>query len=163
MPKHSITRYAVDELVQARKFAGRTKQNTLDAHDPKQGELCLKVDIRRVDSPSIDLTLEFYGRVMKRGLTGVASTQYPSASLLWHGKRIRGVDYKIKHEVVEGGIVVGVIKGWHEHYWTDLDEDEAIRELNPPLRNYDLKAVIAWCSEQWNIEGIAVMGSLFDE
>jgi hypothetical protein len=127
MPKPEITRYAVDELVSARKFAFRTKQNTLNERDPKHGEVLLLIEIRRRDAPAIDLVLEFKGRVKKSTLSGVAATQYPSASLIWHGKRIRCIDYKIVHEVIENSVISGRIRGWHEHYWTDADEDAAIR------------------------------------
>jgi hypothetical protein len=163
MPKHVVTRYDVDELVRARKIAGRTKLNTLNSSDSKHTESALKVDLRRADSPTLDLTLEFYGRVNRMTLPGVATTQLPSASLIWHRKRIRGIDFKIRHDVVRNGLVTDSIRGWHEHYWTDSDEDNAIREPNPPLRNWDLQAVIAWCSRQWNIEGIGETVRLFNE
>ena len=130
---------------------------------PKHGELLLRLEIRRRDSPNLDLVLEFKGRVKKSQLPGVASTQYPSASLIWRGKRIRCIDHAIVHEVVDHGLVVGRIKGWHEHFWTKQDEDAAIRELNPPLRNYDIYAVIAWCTKQWNIDGIEQGMRLFSE
>lgn len=163
MPRATITRYTVDDLVEARKTAFRMKQNTLDSRDPKHNELVLKVDIRRADSENIDLTLEFYGRVVKKPLSGVAPAQYPSASLLWHGKRIRGIDHTLKHPVVESGIIKGHIRGWHEHYWTDADGDDAIREPNPPVKNFDVQAIIAWCSKQWNIEGVGETARLFNE
>lgn len=163
MAKSTITRYAVDALVDTRKFAFRIKKNTLDAKEPSGGELALLLEIRRRDSPSIDLVLEFKGRVKKASLPGVASTLYPSASLIWHGKRIRCLDHKIVHDVVENSLVTRRIRGWHEHYWTEEDEDSAIREPNPPLKNHDLHAVIAWCSKQWNIEGIEERMELFDD
>lgn len=163
MPKEQITRYSVDTLIEARKLASHTRRNTLYSGDPKQNEACLRIDVRRVDSPGIDLTLEFYGRIMRKTLAGVSVVQRPSASLIWHGKRIRGLDHSLKHDVVENGIVTGFIRGWHEHYWTDSDEDNAIREPNPPMKNSDMQAVIGWCSRQWNIEGIGETMELFDE
>jgi len=163
MSREQITRYSVDSLVEARKVALRTKQNTLYSGDPKQNEASLRIDIRKIDSPGIDLTLEFYGRIMRKSLAGVTVVQRPSAALIWHGKRIRGLDHNLKHETVENGIVTGFIRGWHEHYWTDSDEDNAIREPNPQLKNCDMQAVIGWCSTQWNIEGIGETGGLFDE
>jgi hypothetical protein len=99
--KDPITRYAVDSLIQARKVAMKTKLNTLFSSDANLHERCLKVDIRRVDSTPTDLSLEFYPRIKLGRLPGVASVQRPSASLLWRGKRIRGLDYFLKHDVLE--------------------------------------------------------------
>jgi hypothetical protein len=163
MAKPPITRYTVDALVNARKYAVRVKKNTLESKDPKHGELLMLFEIRRVDSPAVDLVLEFRGRVMKAALPGVASTLYPSASLIWYGQRIRCLDHKIVHDVKEDGIVCGRIKGWHEHFWTDADGDDAVRPADPPVKNCDLHAIIAWCSKKWNIEGIQERGGLFDE
>jgi len=163
MAKPALTRYAVDSLVDARKYASRVKKNTVDSKDPKNGELLILFDIRRVGMPTVDLALEFRGRVMKAALPGVASNLYPSASLIWHGQRIRCLDHKIVHDVIENGIVCGRIKGWHEHFWTEADGDEAIRIPDPPVKNYDLHAIIAWCSSKWNIEGIEERQRLFND
>jgi hypothetical protein len=89
MPKDAVTQYNVDALIQARKVAMKPKINTLYSSDSSLSERCLKVDIRRVDSTTIDLSLEFYPRVMARELAGVRTVQRPSASLMWKGKRIR--------------------------------------------------------------------------
>src|ERR1035437_9039878 len=150
MPKDAITRYSVDQLVEARKFATRVKRNTLYSNDPKVPERELLIPLRRADSPAIDLVLEFCGRVKTQSLPGVAPGQRPSASLIWHGKRIRCLDHKIKHEVVQNGVVTGSISGWHEHYWTDEDEDSAVRQPDPPVKNRDLQSIIKWCSTNWN-------------
>lgn len=141
----------------------RPKRNTLFSNDLEVSHRELSVPLRRKDSPAIDLVLEFNGRVKTKALTGVAPTRRPSAALIWHGKRIRGLDYTIIHEVLQDGVVVGSIKGWHEHYWTDSDEDNSIREPNPPVKNFDLQAIIEWCSVNWNIEGIQLQSELFHE
>jgi len=163
MPKPPITRYAVDTLVDARKHVHRVKRNTLESRDPKHGELLILFEIRRVDSPTVDLVLEFKGRVKKAGLPGVASILHPSASLIWRGKRVRCLDHKIVHDVKVNGIVCGRIKGWHEHFWTEADGDDAVRAPDPPVKNFDLHAIITWCSKKWNIEGIEENRGLFDE
>ena len=54
-------------LVQARKVAMRVKQNTLYSADTSSSEKCLKVDVRRVDSPSIDLSLIFLSQDYDEG------------------------------------------------------------------------------------------------
>ncbi len=157
----NITRYAVDALVNARKFASSQKVNTLGLAHGALGERCLRVDLRRVDSPVTGISLEFYSRIMTRELSGVRTVQRPSAALMWHGKRIRGLDHSITHPVVENGIIIGAIKGWHEHYWTDQDEDRRIRTPNLPLQNHDIQSVITWACRNWNIEGLTEQLGLF--
>ena len=80
---------------------------------------------------------------------------------MWHGKRIRGLDHSITHDVVENGVITGKIKGWHEHFWTDQDEDNNIRFPNPPLQNFDLQSVIAWCCKNWKIEDLSTVQGLY--
>jgi hypothetical protein len=158
MSKHPLTRYAVEDLMLARKVAGRTKFPGV------VGELPMLIDIRRVDSPAIDLSLVFETRTPRRPLPGVPSVKRPSASLVSKGNRIRGIDWTIKHEVIRYGVPTGdVIRGWHEHYWTDEDESTSIREPNPPPKNEDMSALITWCCANWNIEGIQKSLRLFNE
>jgi hypothetical protein len=161
MPKEPITRYNVDSLIQARKVAMNAKLNTLYSSDPNLHEKCLKVDIRRVDSTAIDLSLEFYPRIKLKSLPGVTSPQRPSASLMWRAKRVRGLDYALRKDVLKNGIIEGSIRGWHEHYWTDEDEDQSVRTPNPSLKNFDMQSVIAWCCKSWNIEGIDLQAGLY--
>ena len=157
MSKHPLTRYAVEDLVQVRKIAGKTRSLGV------VGELPFLLDIRRVDSPTVDLSLIFEARTPRRPLPGVPSVKRPSASLMWKGNRIRGIDWTIKHEVVRYGVPTGeVIRGWHEHYWTDEDDSKSIREPKPLPKNEDMNALIAWCCANWNIEGIQKSVGLFD-
>jgi hypothetical protein len=161
MARIPITQYNVDALIQARKVAMKARVNTLHSPDPSLNERCLRVDIRRKDSTSVDLSLEFYPRIMIRELAGVRTVQRPSASLMWQGKRIRGIDHSLKHDIVKDGVIVGCIRGWHEHYWTDADEDRTIRTPNPTLQNYDLQAVMSWCCKNWNIENFGTQQELY--
>jgi hypothetical protein len=161
MARIPITQYNVDALIQARKVAMKARVNTLHSPDPSLNERCLRVDIRRKDSTSVDLSLEFYPRIMIRELAGVRTVQRPSASLMWQGKRIRGIDHSLKHDIVKDGVIVGSIRGWHEHYWTDADEDRTIRTPNPTLQNYDLQAVMSWCCKNWNIENFGTQQELY--
>jgi hypothetical protein len=150
MARIPITQYNVDALIQARKVAMKARVNTLHSPDPSLNERCLRVDIRRKDSTSVDLSLEFYPRIMIRELAGVRTVQRPSASLMWQGKRIRGIDHSLKHDIVKDG-----------HYWTDADEDRTIRTPNPTLQNYDLQAVMSWCCKNWNIENFGTQQELY--
>jgi hypothetical protein len=158
MSKHKLTRYEVDDLVYARKIAAKTKSLGV------AGELPMLIDLRRVDSPKMDISLLFEARTPRTPLPGVPSVKRPSASLMWRGSRIRGIDWTIKHEVTRYGVLTGeIIRGWHEHYWTNGDESKSIREPNPSPRNSDMSALIAWCCANWNIEGIEVALELFNE
>jgi hypothetical protein len=158
MPKQPITRYTVDELVQCRKVAARTRS------DGRKESLPLCIELRKADSPNIDIGLIFEVRTPRKALPGVPSVQRPSASLLSAGERIRGIDWTIKHEVTHNGVPTGVsVKGWHEHYWTDEDGSSSIREPNPLPKNQDVSALIEWCCKQWNIEGIEESMRLFDD
>lgn len=156
-----VTRYNAEALVEARKVASAPKVNTLGQTNSLLTERCLRADLRRVSAPAVGISLELYSRVMIRGLPGVRTEQLPSASLMWHGKRIRGLDYSIKHDVVENGLIVDSIKGWHEHYWTDQDEDKRIRVPSPPLQNFDIQAIVAWVCRYWKIEGLTEQLGLF--
>jgi hypothetical protein len=158
MPKQTITRYTVDELVQCRKVAARTMC------DGRKENLPLRIELRRADSPNIPIGLTFEVRTPRKALPGVASVQRPSASLLLSGERIRGIDWTIKHEVTQNGVPTGdMIRGWHEHYVTDEDGIKAIRVPNPIPKNQDVAALIEWCCKQWNIEGIEESMRLFDD
>ena len=162
MPKEPITRYGVDELVRARKLVSRVKQNTLQS-SRSQDERAIRFDVRRADSPAIDLSLELYARIPTAPPPGIPRTELPSASLRWKGARIRGIDYKVKHPVLENGLIVDYIRGWHEHYWSEDQKDSAIRIVTPPLKNQDLQALLAWCFAKWNVEGLETTGSIFNE
>jgi hypothetical protein len=157
MSSPNVTRYAVDELVTARKIAGKVKGSG------KAG-LPLVVTLFRADTPGFDLLLHFETQVPPPPPPGVASVRRPGASLFWHGERIRGIDWTIKHEVTLNGVPTGdFIRGWHEHYWTDADESASIRTPNPLPKNEDLSALITWCCRQWNIEGVKQTMGLFNE
>ncbi len=81
---------------------------------------------------------------------------------MWQGERIRGIDWTIKHDVLLDGVPTGtVIRGWHEHYWTESDGSDAIRTPIPPPKNEDLSALMTWCCKQWNIEGVPQTMRLF--
>jgi hypothetical protein len=160
MSKHVLTRYAVDRLVESRKIAGRHRASI--PVNPRLKDLPLFIEVRLVNSPKIEIALVFEARAPRKSLPGVANVRRPSASLMWTGDRIRGIDWTIKHEVTRRGIPTGeIIRGWHEHYWTDEDGSAAIRHPKPPPKNQDVSALIAWACGQWNIEGVEESMRLF--
>jgi hypothetical protein len=71
-----------------------------------------------------------------------------------------GLDHSLKHEVIKDGVIVAAIKGWHEHYWTDSDEDRTIRVPNPALQNHDIQSIVTWCCKNWKIEGLSTQMGL---
>jgi hypothetical protein len=149
----AFTEYQVDQLVAATKVAGKVLGNTMKGESTSSTKE-ITIAVRRKDSPTIDLVLILNGRIKVKKLPGVASIHKPGVALMWHGRRIRGVDWKIRHEIIENGIATGFIKGWHEHIWTEQDEDRFIIPINPKMQNENLQAVLQWCVTKWNIEGI---------
>ena len=158
MPQHVITRYTADELVHARKTAGKTRSIARREHP-------LVIDVRRAGSTTVDLKLSFQSFTRETGISGVPTGFRPNASLFWHGVRIRGIDWTIAHDVLWKGMPTGErIRGWHEHFWTDEDSSASIRSPQPsPSRNASVSQLITWACNQWNIEGVATSQELFNE
>jgi len=160
MSRPSLTRYSVDELVAAHKTVWKTLPVT-DLGSRKDNP-SIRLDLRRVDSPNIEIGLIFEAHSPRKPLPGVASVRRPSASLLWRGERVRGIDWTIKHEVIFDGVPTGeVIRGWHEHYWTDKDGTKSLRAPRSTPKNSDLSALISWCCSEWNIEDVPEPMRLF--
>ena len=165
MPTSAITRYSADELVQARKRAHRMRSLA------KVG-VNLVIELRRVDSPNNDLTLTFQGSPRDVPLAGVPSSSSPGASLFWRGKRIRGIDWNIKHEIRYRGVPTGAfIRGWHEHYWDEGNWHEGKDpDGHPPIRiprvaprkGCNMSGLIVWACEEWNIEDVPIATELFN-
>jgi hypothetical protein len=163
MQKPLFTEYEAEELVAAKKYAiAHPLRNTLFRSDQKSNLREMVVSLRRKDMQFSDLVLVFGASVRTVSISGVKSGLRPSALLQWHGKRIRAIEYNIVHDVIENRVPTGKqIKGWHEHFWTDSDEDARIREPEPPIRNSDIFSILRWCSDRWNIEGLPSNEELF--
>jgi hypothetical protein len=146
-----FTEYDVQKLVRAGKFIHKVMQdNTQPGSDPLTEKRIL-YDVRKKDSPKHDIKLRLFAR-LSASLPGVGVKSTAGISLQWKGRNIRKVDYKLRHDVVQNGIVTGFIRGWHEHIWTDEDEDRYIVEADPPVKQSDLRAVLRWCFMKWNID-----------
>lgn len=78
----------------------------------------------------------------------------PSTALLWHGERRRGIDHKIVHPRIRDGLVIGKVRGWHEHYWTVIDRDKRVIGINRQMKNVqeDFRSVLRFCMARWRIE-----------
>jgi hypothetical protein len=83
----------------------------------------------------------------KKSPTGIPRP-FPSSALELRGRfRIRGLNYAIRHDCPTGPIV----RGWHEHIWTDEYEDHVIRAARPKLRDTSINGVFEWGLKKWNI------------
>jgi hypothetical protein len=73
---------------------------------------------------------------------------YPSAALELRGHfRIRGINYAIRHDCPTGPIV----RGWHEHIWTDEYEDYVIRPARPKPKDTSMRGLFNWGLAKWKI------------
>lgn len=146
-----FTEADVNYLLKARKFIhGLIRDNTASEDAPI---LEVVYRVRRVDRPNDDIKLRLSARRPKPVMATMPRPR-PSASLLWHSERVRGIDRKISHPEIKNGIVVGKIRGWHEHQWTMGDGDRFVIDINNAMRNVqeDFKAVLRFCMERWRIE-----------
>lgn len=69
-------------------------------------------------------------------------------SLNLQGQRIRGINYRIRHEDSKGT----VIRGWHEH----IEEEGVLRAIN--LNFSDIDKLTEFALEKWNIKKFGRMG-----
>lgn len=74
--------------------------------------------------------------------------------MLWHGERIRGIDHKIVHPRIKNGLVVGEVRGWHEHRWTLADRDGPVMNVNEKMKDIqgDFRSILRFCMTRWHIE-----------
>jgi len=130
--------------------SGTIRDNTKDRSHPET-EKQVAYDIRRRDMPEKPLHLVLYARLAP-WVPGSGPKPLPGISLRWWGKHLRKLDYAIRHDSKRSGISIGHVRGWHEHIWTDEDEDEYVVQANPPVRGQDIRSLIRWAAEKWNIE-----------
>jgi len=122
-------------LLAAKKFISRViEDNSHRRHEVT--EVRIRYEIRLKDQPGTVLYLQYFARQEQPALPAVPKPT-PGISLLWKGRRIRGVSRRIKHDVIRDGIKTGVICGWYEHQWTNTDEDRYIVDINNFVKNPD--------------------------
>ena len=146
-----FTEYDVQQIIDGRKFVFRVMQDNTQSERDSQKERRIIYEIRRKDMPNKDIRLRLNAR-LSPSLPGIGVKSTPGVALQWKGKIIRKLDHKLSHDVIRDGLVVGRIRGWHEHIWTDEDEGRYIVEAAPPVKQSDLRSVVQWCAEKWNIE-----------
>lgn len=146
-----FSEYQVAQLIAARKFVFHVIQDTLQSKTDPSSEQKIVYDIRRRDTPTKDHRLRLCARLAP-SLSGIGPKPTPGVSLMWRGKIIRKIDHSLRHDSIRDGVSIGHIRGWHEHVWTDLDEDKHVVAAQPPVRRCDIRSVISWAAEKWNIE-----------
>jgi len=105
-----------DYLISARKIIHRVVEDNTSGnyrasaspHSPP--ELRITYEIRRKDNPGQTIKLQFHARKEQGARWGT--------SLKWKNVRVRGLDYKLREDVIRGGLIVARLSHWHEHVWT---------------------------------------------
>jgi hypothetical protein len=146
-----FTEYEVRQLLEARKFVSRVLQDNLKANSNPNSEKHIVYDVRRMDMPRIDIRLRLCARLAP-SISGVGAKATPGVALQWKGKLIRRIDHALRHDSIRHGVSVGHLKGWHEHIWTDEDEDSFVITADPPVTRSDIRSLIQWAAEKWNID-----------
>jgi hypothetical protein len=146
-----FTEADVSYLLRTRKIVQGVIKDTTSDEDASLFEVIYRV--ARVGDPGDDIRLRLHARRPKPVLASLPRIK-PSASLLWHGERIRGIDYKIVHSRIRNGLVVGEIRGWHEHRWTEADRDKPVRDINETMKKVqeDFRSIIRFCMTRWRIQ-----------
>jgi hypothetical protein len=146
-----FTEADIDYLLNARKVVHSVIRDTTEKPDASLLEVVYR--IVRSANPDDDIKLRLHARRPKPVLVS-APRPRPSAALLWHNVRIRGIDRKIVHPVIKNGVITGKIRGWHEHQWTDADGDRYVVHVNRQMKNIqeDFRAVLRFCMKRWRIE-----------
>jgi hypothetical protein len=101
--------------------------------------------------PRKDVRLRLCARLAP-SLPGIGPRPVPGIALQWKGKNIRKVDHALRHDSYRYGVSAGHVRGWHEHIWTDTDEDRYVIPAEPPIKNGEMRALIRWAFDKWNIE-----------
>jgi hypothetical protein len=146
-----FTEADVRYLLRAKKFIHSVIKDTMESQEAALLEIIYR--IARVDNPSDEIKLRLSARRPKPPAETLPRLR-PSVALQWHGKRIRGIDRKVVHPVIKNGLIVGRVRGWHEHRWTSTDEDNSVIDVNEVMKNVqeDFRSILRFCMERWRIE-----------
>jgi hypothetical protein len=146
-----FTEYEVRQLMVARKFIFHVIRDNVQSPNNSESEKQIVYDIRRRDTPRKDYRLRLCARLAP-SLSGVGPKSTPGVSLQWRGKNIRKLDYALRHDSIRSSVSAGHVSGWHEHIWTDEDEDRYVIAADPPVKGTDIRSLVRWATEKWNIE-----------
>lgn len=137
-----FTNAEVDLLVDTRKFI---KATPLPKETPT--EIFIQAQVFSKAEPDNPIRGLIVRARVTRHLTGTGRHR-PSASLEYHGIRIRGLDYEMWHDNPDGTVV----RGWHEHVWSQAEEDRRVRSPGREPNDLSLRGLFHWGLERWNIE-----------
>jgi hypothetical protein len=159
-----FTDYDVKKLLRAKKFIRNKVRSNVNKQNTRWVEVIYR--ICRVDAPEQEIYLRFHARQTTPLLESLRRP-LPSASLIWHDHRIRGIDRKITHADVRNGVPVREIEGWHEHQWNSRDGDATCIDVNDEIKRVpeNFKSIVEFCLRRWRIEYTEyeeTQGSLFE-
>jgi hypothetical protein len=146
-----FTEADVAYLLKAKKLVQTVLKDTTDDQSASLLEVIYRVV--RADNPSDDIKLRLSARRPKPPLETLHRLR-PSVALQWRGHRIRGIDRKIVHPVIKNGLIIGKVRGWHEHVWTSTDEDNSVIDVNGVMKKVqeDFRSILQFCMVRWRIE-----------
>lgn len=143
----SVTEPTVKELLKARKVIRRTVRSNWGTNT-EASRIEVVYDVRRIASPHENIGLRLTAWLP---LATGGTPPYPSVSLLWHGERIRCVDWKWREDVIKDNLVTGIVRRWHEHQWTDTDHGRFVVSANHFVKNPDFWGLMRVCLKRWKI------------
>lgn len=159
MSQPAITEALVGELLSRWKFIHRAVyDNTQSAKSERRQKDYVEPDEKRIiyevrfsDMREKDAGLQLHAR-LEKPLSGVYPRPMPGISLKLGGRRIRGINWNLRHDSMLNAVPVGTVRGWHEKLWTNADGDKYIIDINTEVRNTDLHSMIRFACGRWNIE-----------
>lgn len=146
-----FTEADVEYLLKSMKVIKGVTRDTTD--NPAADLLEISYRIVRIHNPNDDIRLRLQARRPKPVLE-TSHRPRPSAALIWHDERIRGIDHSIVHDRIKDGLKVGRIRGWHEHVWTAADGDRNIVSVARQMKKIqeDFRSILHFCMTRWRIE-----------
>lgn len=153
MPDAPFTEADVKKLLKKRKFVYRLLEDNREEARTNNAitEARIKYEIRTIAEPNVDIRLRFSARLPKEATV----KPFPGIALFWYrSKRIRGISWAVRHEIIRNDAKVGKVHGWYEHQWTDTDEDRFIVDMNKHIHETDLFSMVNFCLKRWGIEQV---------
>ena len=149
MREAPFTEADVNDLIAAPKYFSSKRED--NRGQPNVKEIRVTYEVRKLGEEATNLRLQFFARLEKRPNSAVVQG-LPGVSLLWYNRRIRCLAWKLRRDVVMNGVVVGFVKGWYEHVWTDADQDRHVVDVNAEVTATDFDSIMRLCCKRWNIK-----------
>jgi hypothetical protein len=138
------------DLIAAKKYIHRVMED--NRGQPNINEIRLTYEIRQRGKESENIHLRLFARLEKQ-VNAASVKPQPGVVLLWHNERIRGVCWRLRHDIIQDGKMIGFVRHWHEKQWTDADRDKFIIDANGFVKkNMDFGSLVRLCLKRWNIE-----------